>query len=93
MASWERSVDFLAVGSGAAGMTAALRAHHLGGETLVVEKSPVFGGSTALSGGVVWVPNNPPDGSSGNQRFRQGSTALRINGMSGAPLRPMNREL
>ncbi len=59
MASWDRSVDFLVVGSGAAGMTAALRAHDLGGETLVVEKSPRFGGSTALSGGVVWVPNNP----------------------------------
>ena len=59
MLSWDRSVDFLVVGSGAAGMTAALRAHDLGGDTLVVEKSPRFGGSTALSGGVVWVPNNP----------------------------------
>jgi 3-oxosteroid 1-dehydrogenase len=59
LASWDRSVDFLVVGSGAAGLTAALRAHDLGGETLIVEKSPVFGGSTALSGGVVWVPDNP----------------------------------
>jgi 3-oxosteroid 1-dehydrogenase len=59
MVSWDRSVDFLVVGSGAAGMTAALRAHDLGGETLVIEKAPVFGGSTALSGGVVWVPDNP----------------------------------
>jgi len=52
-------VDFLVVGSGAAGMTAALHAHDLGGETLIVEKAPAFGGSTALSGGVVWAPNNP----------------------------------
>ena len=59
MMNWDRSVDFLVVGSGAAGMTAALRAHDLGGETLIVEKAPVFGGNTALSGGVVWVPNNP----------------------------------
>ncbi len=59
MASWDHSVDFLVVGSGAAGMTAALRAHDLGGDTLVVEKSSLYGGSTALSGGVVWVPNNP----------------------------------
>jgi 3-oxosteroid 1-dehydrogenase len=59
MESWDRSVDFLVVGSGAAGMTAALRAHDLGGEVLVIEKSPLFGGSSALSGGVVWVPNNP----------------------------------
>jgi 3-oxosteroid 1-dehydrogenase len=59
MASWDRSVDFVVVGSGATGMTAALRAHDLGGETLIIEKAPVFGGSTSLSGGVVWVPNNP----------------------------------
>ena len=59
MTSWDTSVDFLVVGSGAAGMTAALRAHDLGGETLVIEKAAVFGGSTAVSGGVVWVPNNP----------------------------------
>lgn len=59
MASWDLSVDFLVVGSGAAGMTAALRAHSLGGETLIVEKSPYYGGTTAISGGVVWVPNNP----------------------------------
>jgi 3-oxosteroid 1-dehydrogenase len=59
MTSWDASVDFLVVGSGGAGMTAALRAHDLGATTLVVEKAPLFGGSTALSGGVVWVPNNP----------------------------------
>jgi len=59
MTSWDASVDFLVVGSGAAGMTAALRAHDLGSETLLIEKAAVFGGSTALSGGVVWVPNNP----------------------------------
>jgi 3-oxosteroid 1-dehydrogenase len=59
MVSFDQSVDFLVVGSGAAGMTAAVRAHDLGGETLVIEKAPVFGGSTALSGGVVWVPDNP----------------------------------
>jgi len=53
------SVDFLAVGSGAAGMTGALWAHDLGAETLVIEKASVYGGSTSLSGGVVWVPNNP----------------------------------
>ncbi|MBI4517728.1 MAG: FAD-binding protein [Deltaproteobacteria bacterium] len=59
MAAWDEAVDFLVAGSGAAGMTAALRAHDLGAATLVIEKAPVYGGSTALSGGVVWVPNNP----------------------------------
>jgi len=57
--NWDSSVDFLVVGSGAAGMTGALRAHDLGAEVLVVEKASLYGGSTALSGGVVWVPNNP----------------------------------
>jgi 3-oxosteroid 1-dehydrogenase len=59
MSNWDHSVDFLVIGSGAAGMTAALRAHDLGGETLIVEKAELFGGSSALSGGVIWVPANP----------------------------------
>ncbi len=40
-------------------MTAAIRAHDLGAKTLVIEKADVYGGSTAWSGGVIWVPNNP----------------------------------
>ena len=39
MTSWDKAVDFLVVGSGAAGMTGALRAADLGGEALVVEKA------------------------------------------------------
>jgi len=57
--SWDETVDFLVVGAGGGGMTAAIRAHDLGAETLIVEKAPVYGGSTAWSGGVIWVPNNP----------------------------------
>jgi 3-oxosteroid 1-dehydrogenase len=52
-------VNFLVVGSGAAGLSAGLRAHDLGMKVLIVEKSPHYGGSTAMSGGVCWVPNNP----------------------------------
>jgi 3-oxosteroid 1-dehydrogenase len=52
-------VDFLVVGSGAAGMAGAIRAADLGAQTLIVEKAPYYGGTTAISGGVVWVPNNP----------------------------------
>lgn len=59
MTAWDASVDFLVVGTGAAGMTGAIRAHDLGGETLVIDKAPYYGGTTAISGGVVWVPNNP----------------------------------
>lgn len=51
-------VDFLVVGSGAGGMTAAIRAHDLGLNTLVVEKTDYFGGTSAMSGGSVWIPNN-----------------------------------
>jgi len=56
--SWDHEVDFLVVGAGGGGLTAAIRAHDLGASTLIVEKSNLYGGSTALSGGVVWVPNN-----------------------------------
>jgi 3-oxosteroid 1-dehydrogenase len=50
--------DVVVVGSGAAGMVAALTAAHEGLSTVVFEKAPHFGGSTARSGGGVWVPNN-----------------------------------
>jgi 3-oxosteroid 1-dehydrogenase len=50
--------DVVVVGSGAAGMTAAMAAAHAGLRTVVIEKAPCFGGSTARSGGGVWIPNN-----------------------------------
>ncbi|EPQ45584.1 3-oxosteroid 1-dehydrogenase [Mycobacterium pseudoshottsii JCM 15466] len=52
-------VDVLVVGSGGGGMTAALTAASSGLDTLVIEKSSCFGGSTALSGGGIWVPGAP----------------------------------
>lgn len=52
-------VDVLVIGSGGGGMTAALAADARGLDTLVVEKSSYFGGSTALSGGGIWVPGAP----------------------------------
>ena len=51
-------VDVVVVGAGGAGMTAALAAGTAGLETLLVEKSGYFGGSTARSGGGVWIPGN-----------------------------------
>jgi Succinate dehydrogenase/fumarate reductase, flavoprotein subunit len=51
-------VDVVIVGSGGGGMTAALAAKKKGLDVLIVEKTALFGGSTALSGGGVWVPNN-----------------------------------
>lgn len=55
---WDQEVDFLVVGSGMGGMTAALTAHAEGLKVLVVEKAPTYGGSTARSGGRIWMPNN-----------------------------------
>src|SRR5271165_3977173 len=54
----EAGVDVVVAGSGAAGMTAALTARHLGLSVLVIEKTGYFGGSTARSGGGIWAPGN-----------------------------------
>jgi 3-oxosteroid 1-dehydrogenase len=54
----EAEYDVVIVGSGAAGMTAALTAVHHGLTAVVIEKAEHFGGSTARSGGGVWIPGN-----------------------------------
>ena len=51
--------DLLVAGSGASGLAAAIVAAKHGLKVIVAEKEPVFGGTTALSGGYLWVPNNP----------------------------------
>ena len=56
---FDHVVDVLVVGSGGGGMTAALAADASGLQTLVIEKGSHFGGSTALSGGGIWVPGAP----------------------------------
>ncbi|APT10491.1 3-ketosteroid-delta-1-dehydrogenase [Mycobacterium avium] len=54
----DTAVDLLVVGSGT-GMAAALAAHELGLSVLIVEKSSYVGGSTARSGGALWLPASP----------------------------------
>ncbi len=56
--SWDASADLLVVGSGGGGMTAAIVAADRGLDVLVIEKGKVYGGSTAMSGGALWIPNN-----------------------------------
>ena len=52
---WDECVDVVVVGSGGAGSTAALKARADGAETLVFEKSPKIGGTTAILGGGLWI--------------------------------------
>src|SRR3954453_24102859 len=56
MAQEKITVDVLVVGTGAAGMAAAVTVAAEGLEVLVVEKEPRFGGTTARSGGWLWIP-------------------------------------
>ncbi|WP_433360480.1 FAD-dependent oxidoreductase [Actinoplanes sp. CA-142083] len=55
----DREVDVLVAGSGAAGLSAAIVAAHAGLRVLVVESTAKWGGTTALSGGGLWMPTNP----------------------------------
>ena len=52
--------DVLVVGSGAGGLASAVSAAHRRLDVLVVEKEPVFGGTSARSGGWMWIPCNAP---------------------------------
>ena len=51
--------DVLVAGSGAGGLAAAITARKLGLEVIVAEKAAVYGGTTARSGGWLWIPGNP----------------------------------
>ncbi len=55
---WDRIVDVIIVGSGGAALVAATMARDEGAEVLVVEKDKLLGGTTAVSGGGIWLPNN-----------------------------------
>lgn len=52
------TVDLLVIGSGAGAMTSALRAAHAGLKVLIVEKAAKYGGTSATSGGGLWIPCN-----------------------------------
>ncbi|WP_321818693.1 MULTISPECIES: FAD-dependent oxidoreductase [unclassified Paraburkholderia] len=55
----ESTYDVVVIGSGVAGLTTAVVAANHGLKVLVVEKSDLFGGTTAFSSGGAWIPNNP----------------------------------
>ena len=56
---WDTTADLVVVGSGGGALAAALAAADAGASVLVVEKQPLIGGSTGMSGGMAWVPDNP----------------------------------
>jgi len=54
----DTTYDFIIVGSGGGSVPAALVMQEQGKRPLIIEKQPVIGGSSAFSGGVIWIPNN-----------------------------------
>ena len=56
---WDLEVDVVVLGSGGAGLVAALAAHDHGADgVVIIEKSGMVGGTTAMSGGMLWIPMN-----------------------------------
>jgi 3-oxosteroid 1-dehydrogenase len=58
MSGFDETFDWVVVGSGAGSMASALVMRAAGKSVLILEKTPFVGGTTAKSGGVIWVPNN-----------------------------------
>ncbi len=64
-------VDVIILGCGPAGMTAALAAHEAGAKVAIVERFDRIGGTGAISGGVIWVPDNPRQRAAGMADSRE----------------------
>ncbi len=58
MSGLDESYDWVVIGSGAGSMASALVMRKAGKSVLIIEKTPFIGGTTAKSGGVIWVPGN-----------------------------------
>jgi len=74
----DTTVDVIVVGSGAGGLTAALASSMGGRKTLVIEKASMWGGTSATSGGMIWIPASPlADPQHANDSAEAGFTYLR----------------
>lgn len=56
---WEAEHDIVVVGTGGAAFAAAITARSLGSDVVMLEKGALVGGTTIVSGGGAWFPNNP----------------------------------
>ena len=63
--------DVIVLGCGPAGMTAALAAHDAGAKVTILERSDRIGGTGAVSGGVIWVADNPRQRAAGMSDSRE----------------------
>ena len=74
MVALANEFDVIVVGAGAGGMAAAITARKNGATVLVIEKDSVLGGTTARSGGVLWVPCNPLSRAAGIKDSKENAT-------------------
>lgn len=81
--------NFVVIGSGAAGLVGAVIAHARGLRPIIIEKADVWGGTTALSGGVMWIPANHLMARDGDADTPQGAQdyILNLMGEEAAPAR------
>ena len=78
---WDMEVDVAVLGSGASATTTAILASDNGAEVALLERADVVGGTTALSGGVLWVPNNHHMAEAGFEDSREDALAY-LNSLS-----------
>ena len=79
--SWDLEVDVAVLGSGASATTAAILAADNGAEVALLERADVVGGTTAISGGVLWLPNNHHMAEAGIEDSREDALAY-LNSLS-----------
>lgn len=67
----DATYDVVVLGSGAAGLVAAITAADEGASVVVIEKADLIGGTSAMSGGIIWMPNNHLQEEAGKDDSRQ----------------------
>ena len=94
MTAQEESYDFIIVGSGGGSAPAALVMHEAGKRVLIIEKEPMIGGTSAFSGGVIWIPNNhiTNEGGAGDSHERSRTYLDSVIGNVGPASTPARRD-